>query len=459
MFVRISSRHIRSAKRRRSFARPQCMLLAVLAAAAILAVPLRADELELTSGRRYQGKLIAKTPEFVTFRVIMGGGSAELQFPAAKVRSITLGPLPAPPEPKPKPPSKPVPPKKPDPPAKVGPGAGRSRAQVEALIRSAGATKPDWWGSVELNYPKTLDLVGTRRTKGWQPTQKLGAYIYDIANPDPSKWRSTIKLFHHVIEVQKNDPRRLRTSMETLGRLYLTYEKDYARTAYWYRRAAKSGGTIYLQNPLMLARCYYKLGNKGMAQAVLQRIRNDPSNDSALVKLWGEIGETAKALAMAEAKARAGAPDSAYLVAGDICRYNGDFKQAAAYYQKVLNAKSGARRGRYLIKNQKTAADALAAVRAVDGLDLSAVPDGTYTGSATGFRNQIQVEVRVAGGRIESVRVVRQSETFSLGGVTEVPRQIVAKQGIQGVDAVTCATVTSQAILYAAGKALGSAAK
>ena len=36
--------------------------------------------------------------------------------------------------------------------------AERTKSEVDALIAQAGSTSPDWWNSVELEYPETLDL-------------------------------------------------------------------------------------------------------------------------------------------------------------------------------------------------------------------------------------------------------------------------------------------------------------
>ena len=47
----------------------------------------------------------------------------------------------------------------------------RTRGQVEALIKEAGKTPPEWWDSVQLDYPKTLLLAWPNPRKGekWQP--------------------------------------------------------------------------------------------------------------------------------------------------------------------------------------------------------------------------------------------------------------------------------------------------
>jgi len=64
------------------------------------------------------------------------------------------------------------------------------------------------------------------------------------------------------------------------------------------------------------------------------------------------------------------------------------------------------------------------------------------------------------GGNIESVKIIKHWETFSyLIKAEPTARQIVTKQGFEGVDVITGATVTSDAIINAAVKALVNAMK
>jgi uncharacterized protein with FMN-binding domain len=63
----------------------------------------------------------------------------------------------------------------------------------------------------------------------------------------------------------------------------------------------------------------------------------------------------------------------------------------------------------------------------------------------------------VRGGRLESVRVTDHKEKQFYSALTDTPRQLVDKQSIQGVDAVSGATITSEAIINATAKALANA--
>lgn len=81
--------------------------------------------------------------------------------------------------------------------------------------------------------------------------------------------------------------------------------------------------------------------------------------------------------------------------------------------------------------------------------------DGTYQAQSLGYSAEIIVRVTVKTGRIDQVRVHHQ-ETLDLGASTYLPRRMVDLQ-TPDVDAFSGATVTSEAIVEAANKALKQA--
>ena len=80
--------------------------------------------------------------------------------------------------------------------------------------------------------------------------------------------------------------------------------------------------------------------------------------------------------------------------------------------------------------------------------------DGKHTASAPAYEGPLAVEVDVQGGRIESVEVTRHTEKQFYSALTDVPAQIIAKQGVKGIDATSRATITAEAIINATAKAL-----
>jgi uncharacterized protein with FMN-binding domain len=329
----------------------------------------------------------------------------------------------------------------------------RTRAEVDALVQKAGETKPEWWDSVQMDYPKTLDLTRTQKVTSWDPQHSLSIYIMGAVNPDPAKWNPAIKLLHYVLETYKDDPKNVQQTQSELAHVYGDLLGDYARGAYWLKQRKPE----YEYQEAALARYYLKLGDPTMTREIASKYDTDSTRNAMVVRMWSSIGELDKALEFAKEKAEVwGEPDSAYLAAGDACRHEGKYDEAAKYYEKAGAATEGSRD---LKRNVSRAKASLEAVKAAAALDLAKVPDGTYTGSAPGFRADVKVEVVVKGGRIDSVRVVQHKDDWFCSSLTEIPAQIVEKRGLKGVDAVTGATITSEGIMNAAIKALFGAGK
>ena len=94
-----------------------------------------------------------------------------------------------------------------------------------------------------------------------------------------------------------------------------------------------------------------------------------------------------------------------------------------------------------------------------DKADVSQVTDGTYKASSTGYTGALEVEVRVASGKIEGLRVTKHREKQFYAALTDTPNQILNKQSVKGIDATSRATITSQAIVNATARALATGAK
>lgn len=78
-----------------------------------------------------------------------------------------------------------------------------------------------------------------------------------------------------------------------------------------------------------------------------------------------------------------------------------------------------------------------------------------YTGTAQGKKGPVAVEVTLEGGAIRSVRVTSQHESPGISdpAIAAVPAAIVKHQSLN-VEAVSGATVTSNAIIAAVADAL-----
>lgn len=439
--------------------------LALVASAAMCGVFLitatgKADIVELLSGAKVEGRIVARDEKSVSIETKIGDKTFTRTYPLERVAALTVGDRRevlsalSSGSGEPATDSRAA---KTDEPANVVAGAGRTKQQVEALIAEQGRTPPEWFEATALNYPKTLDLYWTSPPpRVWDNQRYLGQYIWDIINPNPNRWREGVKLMHHVLSVNQDRSEARRRTMDELGRMYFILLQDFARAAFWWQQAqAQRGDLSGSDGGVHLAECYWRLGNKQMAVELLERL---PPNFS-MIKLWAELGELDRALKLAEANASGAYADVALLYAGDACRTCGKYADALRYYQRALQVPfSGRGKGRYE-RNQRRAAANAEAIKLYELLDVNKVPDGTYRASSIGYEAEVYVEVMVKDHRIVSVRVTDHREKQYYASMTEIPRRIVERQTVKGIDAVSGATLTSEAIVNATAKALAAAMK
>lgn len=426
-----------------------------------------ADTLELLSGAKLEGKVtkIDKAAKKVTFESLLGGRPYTRTYEYSRIHAVTLGD------------KRYVLTDKPDSPP-VGTGAGtsgskvagassakstgaaaasgdrRTRAELEKWIDQQGSTPPEWYDATPLNYPQSLDLQWPEPAPPpWNNQKNIGQYVWDVVNPNPGRWREGVRFMHHLLTLHQDNPQLRTRVMKSLAGMYFRFFQDYERAAFWWRKAG-----IGMQDPeaLHLAECYWRLGNKQLAMEFL----NQRQLRIGMIKLLADMGETERALQVAATYVKVGGePHPAYLAAGDACRLAGRFQEAIGFYQKVLTTPPMTKREKAAENYKNRARASLDAVRLFELCDVTKVPDGVYTASSIGYAGEVVVEVKVYGGRIESVQVKRHEEKQFYSALTDTPRQIVQKQDVKGVDAVSGATITSDAILNATAKALASAMK
>lgn len=329
--------------------------------------------------------------------------------------------------------------------------AVRSSAEVLAQIDKAGNTAPDWCDSTPLEYPDTLNLTWDTVTKKWDSERNLGQYLWSVVDADETKWKSGAKLLHHALEVNKANKVNLAKSMKALGHVYADLLCDYARGAYWYQAAEKSYGIDDYER-VTLAMCYAKLGGRDLAMSTLAQTR---TVGAGLTRTYAMMGEIDVAIDRASQLAKA-FPSAGHLAAGDAYRRNARYDEALKHYNFILGISS--REGE-LRRNKERASQAMEIMRGLKTLDLSRVPDGAYEAASRGYSGPVRVRVTVAGAAIASAAVVEHRESRALSANVFVPGQIVETQGFERLDAVTGATITSDAVTNAAVKALAAAMK
>jgi uncharacterized protein with FMN-binding domain len=417
-----------------------------------------ADRIELLSGASVEGEIADRDDNHVTIRVTVGSRVTTRKFPVERIHAITQDDkrevLNEMPEGQAKTAPRGTSPKS-RPKAAGDHATQRTKAQIEALIQQEGTTLPEWWDSTPLEYPNTLDLSFPEPAPGpWNEQRNVGQYLWGIINPNPGRWRSGIRFMRHVLEVNKNNAQTRMRVMNTLGQMYCRLLQDYPRAAYWWRKSG-ADGEDYFGHSVHLAECYWRMGSKPMALDLLDRAELQ----YATIKLLGDMGETDRALKIAQSAVRGSAPDFAYLYAAEACRVAGRHKQALVLYERVLTVPAeGQRKGR-IERNHRTAQTNIEGIKLFDLLDLARVPDGTYRSNSLGYEAPVHVAVTVRSGRIEDVKVTEHREKQYYSSITDTCRKIVARQGVTGIDATSSATITSESILTATAKALAGAMK
>jgi len=83
---------------------------------------------------------------------------------------------------------------------------------------------------------------------------------------------------------------------------------------------------------------------------------------------------------------------------------------------------------------------------------------GIYYGEAQGYYGPVKVKVEVDASSIIDVRVLEESEDSLIGGeaIKEL-RRLILEEDTNDVDAVSGATISSEAFLSAVNQALGQA--
>ena len=111
----------------------------------------------------------------------------------------------------------------------------------EETIRTVGSTPPDWWDSVPLQYPNTLDLTWPDRPQGpWNAGKNVGRSRWSVIDENPGKWRSGVRFLHYMLTVHKDDPQKLTKVMNSLASCYFNLLQDWPRAAFWWRMAARA---------------------------------------------------------------------------------------------------------------------------------------------------------------------------------------------------------------------------
>lgn len=88
-------------------------------------------------------------------------------------------------------------------------------------------------------------------------------------------------------------------------------------------------------------------------------------------------------------------------------------------------------------------------------IDISQVPDGTYSGSYENGRWSNDVEVTVKGGSIEKIELVKPGNASQTAVLEQIADAVIDQQKVN-IDTVSGATATTNSLLRAIEDALDS---
>jgi uncharacterized protein with FMN-binding domain len=408
------------------------------------------DTLELKSGARIQGRITERSDAGVTIQTTVGTRELIRKFPLDSIKTLTidgkrveLGTDPS---------STAI--NQSSAPPTTSEIIHRSPAEILELIDRLGRTPPDWFESTELRYPDTLDLTWPELPNPvWNYTRNVDHYLWDIINTNPNRYRSGVRLMHHLLVVNQNDPDTRHRAMNELGRMYFEFFKDYARAAFWWREAGVDHDPKFSKtaNAAHLAECYWRLGNREMAVTALEKT----PLTYATIKLWSDLKETEKSLHLnREAMAQGLEPTELLILAGDACRTAERYDEAVTYYERVAQIPAEGAEKDTVTRNQDRARATIEMIRLFDRLDIAKLKSGVYEDRSYGYAGNVYVEAGLADHRIQTLTITSLSDKQYFHAVDQTVQRILKQQSVKGIDAVSGATITSEAVIRASARAL-----
>lgn len=193
-----------------------------------------------------------------------------------------------------------------------------------------------------------------------------------------------------------------------------------------------------------------KVDAAALAAAVAAEPKPAITTDYGPLKACVEAGDLAKGRALVEEMAQA---EGGYQSFGDKLRVSGLYPLAQYCYVKAIGDGKTARPAAYTARRSL-----VVMYQGPWHPDLNKVPDGAHKGVCAGYLGPNTVTVTVKDHKITDVNV-QSTDNRPLNSLQKTPRDIVAKQGIKGVDAVTGATITSDAVMAGACMALKAVEK
>ena len=417
------------------------------------------DRIELKSGISLSGEVLSITDETVTIQISVGARKLKRAYPTSRVKAVTVDGKRTVFDSNKKTSSQEA---KENENADVvkavaAPTSGliqRSSEQIADLIQQQGRVAPEWFKNATLDFPDTLDLSWPdAKPPTWNYTRHIEHYVWDIINSNRARYGMGIRFMHHLLQENEDRPETLTKIMNELGRMYFEFFDDYARAAFWWQNANVTRNPRYLatDSPARLAECYFRLGNRDMAIDLLSKA----PLTYGVIKLWGDLSEPDKAVSLAEEALKKGLESSeVYLLAGDALRAAERYDSAVAYYRKTLKIDVQGPDRDQIDRNRRRAEGTIELIELFDKLKFKEVTDGDYEDKSYGYAGNVYLKTSVNRGRLMNIEITSLSDKQYYHAVDATIKKIIKQQSVKGIDAISGATVTSEAVIRATAKAM-----
>lgn len=274
---------------------------------------------------------------------------------------------------------------------------------------------PPWLDSVDLDFDTTLPW-----NKAWDRIEVL------LGTADPINRQRAVKLAYLYQEE---------------GRARIGYPATVYFLSGEYAWAIREFATLNEKNSathMRMASCYLHFNQYELALASLEQAEQQITETPP----W----DTFRRGQVLEAKG------DIYADRGDVDPARENYRSAHSCYQQTALPAN-----QQLVKN-RSVVNLQSKLELLDHRELLNAPlaDGEFSGSVPGYSNTIRARVTVAQGNIAKIDI-EHSEKADLQSTRIIPEQIKAKQNLH-VDAISGATVTSQAVRHAVFQALKQAA-
>jgi len=312
-------------------------------------------------------------------------------------------------------------------------GMAAASDEVKAGLATPSSL-PEWWKDVQVRAPVSSP-VALPEDPEWEDSLTACAMRYEAEG----KGREAIKVLTYALSKCKTTLQRAFVLFQS-ALIYEVSLRDYPRANGLFSElrklkiddsAKQKEARAYAR--FGQARCLEKMGSAAEAKSAYETLLRDfPRLDVELLFRLGRLAEAR------DERSEAG-------------RYYKECVRAAA----ARNAEGGdIYYGRFILMCKIALRE-----MASGPVDLSKVGGGVYVGRAYGYNSMIGVRTEIRNGRICEVTVIDREDKRPFDAYTLIPQRIKQHQSLD-VDAVTGATVTSEAIINAVKQALqGKAGK